>query len=259
MKRGVGATLATVVIFSLLLSSSMTAYVSSQEEADSYALAEGMSALYMKARLVSAASALNLLAATQNLASHPFHCGSSTSELASAATGLSATVHLDGLTATATVIGPASPKPDNLSLADPFDGGPPDQFGMEVRILVNGGIGEDLKFAKQEVHVLHLPFNPSKADLLCIDLGHSLQTTAGRYQLGGCNQTDFEASLIPVSEDFEGLASKEGLLVTVSFAAANQQSCATSASIRVEDPGISGPYSTFTWQVESEVQVSPEA
>lgn len=251
-RRAVGATLVSAVLFSSLVVSSAVLLSASEGKASSASLADGESSLYANGVALQGVAGVELLAKAQAvISSRTFTCSNGAAETHEAVAGLSVSEAGGGVTFTAAVTSrPVTSGRDNLTILGRFDGGPPGDFDLVVGTAGTGSYpGGRVTFAKAELHVLNLPFNPSTAPALCVSALKEVAAGLSFLPSGGCNVTEIASVMQGIAARFGALARSEGLQAFLAYTVDSVPSCTVSATVRVAQQGIAGPDGPFSWTV----------
>jgi hypothetical protein len=217
-RKAVAATLASVILFTVLVVADATV-MSAQDN-----LASSAQTSYIESRelLLERSSAgsvsLQVLAKVQAyLSSNPAECDSLPQYLRSVSASGSTSAVDSGVSyeanATATEV-PSAPlraaQGDNLTIVAPFSGAVPGTLNLQAALSVKEvGGGGSVSLERHETHFLNLPISPDSASSLCANVLGSLASALSRSP---CNatleQAAFEAALPWLVED----AAAQGVL-----------------------------------------------
>jgi len=253
-RKAVAATLASVILFTVLVVADATV-MSAQDN-----LASSAQTSYTESRelLLEQSSAgsvsLQVLAKVQAyLSSNPAECDSLPQYLRS----ISASGSVSGIdsgvafvaNATATEV-PSAPLQaagdDNLTIVAPFSGVVRGALNLQAALSVKEvGGGGSVSLGRHETHILNLPISPDSASSLCANALGSLASALSRSP---CNATLEQAAFDAVLPGLVEEAAALGFFLTAGWGSGGA-ACAATYWITLVERGVAGASGSFDWTV----------
>lgn len=251
-RKGVACTLASVVLFTMLLMANSSLVVGEGDLAETTQLSHLESRELLLGDILVGEASMQLLAQAQGyLASQPAECGSlpayldgvtSNATLAGGQGGVAYTVNADGSH------WEGGSADDNLTILSPFVGADATSLDMRIVVALNetAGGGTVTRF-RQESHLLHIPISPLSAAFLCGSvLGGLGEALAG---VPPCNATSaaaaFSAALPPLVSEAGSL----GFTLDAGWSLEGSQGCSVAYWFTLVEPGVEGVTGDFDWTV----------
>jgi len=250
-RKGVAATLASVVLLTVLVVADATV-MSAQENLASSAQTSHLESreLLLEESLAGGVS-LQILARVQGyLSSNPAECDGLPQYLASISASGSSSGEDSGIaySANATaaeVPAPPAVKVDNLTLVAPFAGGVPGALNLAEDLSVTEvGGGGTVSFHREEAHTLDIPVEVDSASSLCSSTLSSLGAALSRSP---CNATLEEVAFDSVLPVLVADASALGFTLTAGWGSG--PGCSAAYWLTLVEPGVAGATGSFDWTV----------
>ncbi len=259
-RPAVAATLASTILFASLLVSNSILVAGWLQGAGYAALANEESALHAESVMLQGVVGIRLLEGAQTLiSSRTFDCRNASDEAYSSVSGLSAS--LSG--GRASVVGTLAPGPvtsvqDNLSLANPFDGGTDGGFNLMVHYVESGSAyGGAVTMNRTESHVLGLRFDTRDASSFCLVAMGRLLSNLSASLPDACGTSDLGYAFDRATTAIRSEAESRNLALAASFTVLTASPCAVGLSLTVSQTGIVGPAGPFTWRVGEVATLRP--
>jgi len=247
-RRGIGATTASAVVFSIVLISNFAIYASSQNRGSLYSQADLEEYLATDSVAFAGASGANVLFALQSfLAGQTFDCSSAPSVVAAEIGVLSDNQSGRYLAEAASAReAPEYAVTDNLSSLAPFNGSLPTVLDVSLRVLESGGSAPaGVWLAKTETHLIHLPVRLDEAVADCLDAAVSLLGAVSSFQMANCTVPAVASFMGSESSQLEGKPTADGFEFSLRYAILDATSCSVGFQISIEQAniqGIDGPF-----------------
>ena len=253
-RKAVAATIASVVLFSVLVVANATVMSAQDNLASSAQLASVESRELLLEQSSAGGVSLQVLAQVQGyLSSHAADCDALQQYLGSIiasgeVSGMDSGVAYSA-NATATELPPTSSQvgqQDNLTMINPFSGDVPGALDIQTSISVKEtGGGGSVSLVRHETHVLNLPISPSSASSLCATALGSIVSALSRPR---CNSTLEEAAFESVLPGLAEEAAAQGFTLTAGWGSSGA-SCAASYWVTLVERGVVGVTGSFDWTV----------
>lgn len=254
-RRGIGASLAAVFIFSTLLISNFALLASADQRQKLSLTAYTESRYGGEAVVLSGTESLAVLVSLQGwLASRPMECSNAAEQTARYLLSLNASAAQGGLSVIVSVTADDSARAgDNLSIVRPFNGSYANGVNLATKIEWNAvsPLG-DVTLHKVEHHLLNLPalLNPM------VDL---CESAVGRYRsffqndiFPACNDSSVGPAVATVGQSILDAATKQGFVFQASYRLVASSGCLIDLALRVAQLEISGPAGDFNLILEQE-------
>jgi hypothetical protein len=255
-RKAIAATLASVVLFTVLLIADATV-MSAQDN-----LASSAQTSYIESRELlleqSLAGTVSLQALAQvqaYLTSNLADCGSLPQYLESISASGSASGEDSGIAYSANATATEEPtgslqavQADNLTVVAPFSGEVPGALNLVTVLSVKEvGGGGSVSLERHETHVLNLPISPDSASSLCASTLGSLAATLSRSPCNATlSQEAFDASLPELVDE----AAAQGFSLTAGWGSSGGGACSVTYWVTLVEPGIVGVTGSFDWTVQ---------
>lgn len=254
-RKAIAATLASVVLFTVLLVADATVMSAQDNLASSAQMSFIESRELLLEQSLAGTVSLQALAQVQAyLSSNPADCGSLPQYLGSISASGSAFGDESGIVYSANVTAAEAPgrsvqaaDVDNLTIIAPFSGGAPGALNLAATLSVKEvGGGGSVSLERHETHVLNLPVSPGSASSLCAS---SLGSLAAALSRSPCNATlsqeAFEALLPGLVEE----AAAQGFSLAAGWSSSGG-SCSVAYWVTLVEPGVLGVTGRFDWTVQ---------
>lgn len=258
-RRAVGATLASVLIFSSILISNLVLIDGSEERLRLSAVALQERTFSDEAILLGGLSILSILGKAQAIVSErTYQCSSVLNELTSQIQGLSVFTKKDGVTVDVTVTSvPAGDVREDYGLVRPFNGSQANFLGFFVSVNTTGAApGGAVSLARVETHAVHLPVRVQDMTQFCTSA--AVQLANGLRLLGHslCASPPAYGDISGMADAISQRARSENLSVQTNVTLDVAPSCFVSYSILVTQSSVQGPQGNFSWTVEEQGSVA---
>ena len=254
-RAGVGATLASAVIFSVLLASNLSVYCAAQENSRLHLVSNAEDAIADDGVASEGAAGTNILLREQALfESNVFECESATAAVSweiSKLTDVQESASLTVVTAASPVSwGPAS---DNLSMLAPFGG--------YIKGLVNTGLHEVMKAAeaplgvsyeRNETHYVHLPV---RLEDMASDCDRTLSAVEGAVSITTppeCTPSVVYPIIAEAAGALSSRATGSGFRLSVHPAIVDTAPCTADVVVEVSQTNVVGPAGNFSVELLEE-------
>jgi hypothetical protein len=252
-RRAIGASLAAAIVFSSILLSNFTLVSGEQQRLHLVSIATEERALYDQAVVLTGASAIELLDATQVvLSSRTFSCSNAAAELSGVASGEATHANASGVSVASHLAGgPPGRVLDSFPGVHPFNGTTAGllDFRFDAQIL---GTTPDssVTLRSNESHVVSLPVRLSSLVAVC--LGAVSDTISVLQALGSqvCNSTIVNGALSSLGALLSGSATREGFSLGLAYTLPSRASCTVWFTVRVSQHPVLGPEGPFSFSAQ---------
>jgi hypothetical protein len=253
-RRGIGATVAALVVFSSVLVANYTLVSGAQQAASLASLADSEEAVAVSAQLLRGAAALRLLDQLQGALSSGLSCSNPAESISGTTYGPLA-LAAGGLSETATA-GPALGREgDNLSILGPFDGIGSGSFGLSVLTSVTGQPGNGaVSYDRTESHFVGIPADVQGPARSCLAAASAVAAKVSELGSSMCNGTLLASAISSVSDEVSHPG--PGLDGSLSYSVEGP-ACSVGFTLTVSEPGVLGPEGPFAVTLEESGSVSP--
>ncbi len=252
-RAGVGATVASAVVFSILLASSFSVYYAAQENARLHSVANAEDLLADYALAFAGAGATNILLREQAfLSSTVLDCSSAASTVSDQVAGLRDVQSSSNLTVTV-IAEPASdgPTADNLSMLAPFGGFVRGFVNAALRVEAMGAVSSmGVSFSRSETHYANLP---ARIGLMAGDCNSALADISealSNVPSPNCTESVVSPVVAGAAKGQAQDAAAQGLHFAVESAIAGTAPCSVSVVVTVSQSEIQGPAGNFTARLQ---------
>ncbi|MDA4121014.1 MAG: hypothetical protein OK404_01240 [Thaumarchaeota archaeon] len=252
-RRGVGATIAAVSLFSLLLVSNFAVLGAAQDRERLDGRWDAESRLYDSAQVLTGAVALSILDNTQAILSQgAFDCSNARALVSEEVAGLSTYVDNGPLKVSELVaLSPDVKADDNLFLLSPFNGSGDGRLSLSLTVTASGELnGTGVGFSKSENHILNLPVRFSEILAFCTISARAVGDYLSRTSVTNCTWDAIGPAASAVGAGLAGDARRMGLTYSLSFQVESTPDCRVSFRSMVSQLGIEGPGGQFSVEAE---------
>jgi hypothetical protein len=250
-RKAVAATLASVVLLSVLVAADATVMSAEDNLASSAQTSHLESRELLLEQSLAGSVSLQVLATVQGyLSSNPAECDGlpryfSSVSASSSVSGIDSGVAY-AANATADDAQVAAPLLDNLTIIAPFAGAVPGVMDLQESLSVKEvGGGGSVSLERRETHTLNVPIAVDSAASLCAS---ALGAFASALSQSPCNATleqmAFEAVLPGIVEE----ASAQGFVLTAGWGS-GAAACSAAYWVTLVEPGVAGATGSFDWTV----------
>ena len=248
-RRGLGATAAAAVIFSIILASNLALYASAQDRARLYLESDAVDSMEVDAAVLTAAGGASVLAqVARTMGANAFDCQNAI-KAATALVEETADQQEDGgikVTVTASLVG-AGPSSDNMSMLGPFDGSAEGDLNILLRTEARGSVPSfGVSYSKVEVHSVHLPARLASAASDCTGAVAAIAHSLGSAAPANCTYSGIEPLMEEATRGPRSVADGDGFTLGVRYAVSSGQECRVVLSVSVEQPDVPFPGGSFT-------------
>jgi hypothetical protein len=253
-RKAVAATLASVVLFTVLLVSDATVMSAQDNLASSAQTSFVVSREQLLDQSLAGSASLHVLAEVQEyLSSNAAECDNMPRYLESIFASSSVSGEDSGIAysvnATAVPV-PASLQTesgDNLTIVAPFSGDLPGGLNLLAATSVKEvGGGGSVSFEKHETHVLNLPISLDSGSSLCASTLGSLASALSRSP---CNATSEQAAFYAVLPGLVEQAAALGFDLTAGWGLGGD-ACSAAYWVTLVEPGVVGLTGSFDWSLQ---------
>jgi len=254
-RTAVGATVASAVIFSVLLASSLSVYCATQEGHRLHLVSNAADAIADAALAIEGAGATNALLKEQALlGSQVLDCGSASATLSEEISGLGETQTSSNLTVVATAsLASQGPASDNLTMLAPFGGYVEGAVNTALYEQMRGATAQlGVYFAKNESHYVHLPVRmvdmASDCSLALSEAEEAISTTVAPE----CTPSAVSSIIDEAVGESSSEASSSGLRLAVYSHLNGTAPCSVDVTVEVSQPSVAGPGGNFSVELRGE-------
>ncbi len=265
-RRGIGATSASAVIFSILLISNLALYVASQSRESLYTQADAEDVLGDGAVALAGAGAANILIVAQALlASGTFGCANAMMTVAGEVDGLTDVQRSGDLTVTTSAkLAQGDTAADNLSMLEPFNGSVAGVVNVALSVFASAGESVTrVSFTKTETHLVHLPFRIQRASDDCTRAIQNVASSIQGIVPTNCTTPAIDKLMGNSIRTPASTAASDGFELSLQYSITENVPCSVSYKVSIEQSGIQGPVGEFSVRMQGEgsaafgQQVSP--
>ena len=248
-RAGIGATLASSMIFSMILVSNFAVYYASAGRAASYTQANIEDWFYDQGVVMEGAAAINTLVGLQSfLGANPLDCRSASSNAAAVIQSLSESDSVGGLDSRMVArLVESGPRSDNLSIVAPFGGAPNGALDLALAFQIGGeGPSYGVSYLKNETHFVNLPVRLAEIAGDCLAAISEIEASIRSMPVTNCTESAI-APLVEAAEQGPKLrASTDGFSLGLPFWVLGTAGCAILFEVTVLQQGIAGPVGPFS-------------
>jgi hypothetical protein len=248
-RRGIGATAAAAVVFSVVLISAIAIRAASESRASLYSEADFEDYLSDGSLALTGASAANVLLAVQSfLSGSDLDCASAHSAVGAEIATLSdyqSTGYLNE-SASALMV-PGLGIADNLSSLAPFNGSLAGVLDIEIRTSASGGSAPaGVSFQKVETHFVHLPFRLDAAAAECVRDVEAITSAVSSFAMENCTASAVASFMDPLGSELSSASAAEGFDFGLQYTLMSGTQCTISFQVSITQTdiqGLNGPFS----------------
>ncbi|MDE1852707.1 MAG: hypothetical protein KGI38_03045 [Thaumarchaeota archaeon] len=258
-RRGIGASAASAVIFSVLLVSNLAVYVASQDRARLYAQADGADSLGDSALILAWAGGADILIEAQSfLAGSAFGCSTAVSQMAQETGSLIDHQRGGGVDVTTTAsLVQGGTTGDNMSFLSPYEGSVSGSFDVSLHMVATGALpGSGVTLQRSETHLVHLDFHLSKLTSDCAAAVAAITSSTSSADLPNCTAASMAPLMGRASQGPASDASQDGFEFSLAYGITSSPSCSVDFVVSLEQDGIQGVSGTFSVRMEEGASVS---
>lgn len=254
-RRGIGATSASAIIFSILLISNLALYVASQNRETLYSQSNAEDSLSDGAATLAGAIAANLLDEEQTiLGSATLDCSTAMTTVAGEIGGLSDLQRVGNLTVTGSAeMATGSPVDDNLSMLVPFNGSIGGDLSTALHITSTGEISPArVSLSRSETRFVHLPVRLESASSDCMGAVRTIAAVVSAAIPYNCTAWPVGPLMESASQAPASTAAGDGFGFSLEYSVEKTIPCTVGFRVSVEQSDIQGPVGEFNVQVQEE-------
>jgi hypothetical protein len=258
-RRGVGATAASAVVFSILLVANLAVFVSSQRRSVLYGQADVENMLGGGAVVLEAAGGADVLIGVQRfLSAGRFECQTAYGVIANEVASLSIFQQGENLTGSAKAqLSRSGEVSDNMSLLSPFNGSVPGDLTLAVRYTAIGGLPTvGVSLNRTETHIVHLPLRLERAASDCLSAITTMTSYLANALPRNCTFMTVASLMDEASRTPATNARSDGFGFGLSYAIISQASCTVSFVVTYKQEAIQGIVGPFSTSFEEQAVVS---
>jgi hypothetical protein len=242
-----------VVIFSILLISNLSVYLSSLDRQRMYSESYAEASLSDRVLVLAGEGAMQLLSRLQTfLMAGPIPCDSAASVLGKQVEGISYVARSDGASVSVSArLAPDATASDNMTILRPFQGFVSGDLNVALVLIESGSVpSRVVSFQKVETHLAHLPFHVGQAASTCERVTRAFYDAASVPVRSNCTASDAASVLSSALRGLGLQASSPGLTVSYLLSTTSGASCAVEFVVGVDQVGVDGPGGPFTVRLE---------
>lgn len=251
-RRGVGATVAAAIIFSVILVSNLTLVAAAQGRAELYGAADAETSMRLVGSMLSGVGATDALLSVQKfLAAGPLDCQEAGTALAGAVAGITERKAAGGVRVlVAAYVVSAGRSSDNLTSISPFEGGAPGDLDVALRIAVAGGPQSGVTYRRVETHLAHLP---ARFRTESSDCRGAAAAFVGAVSLDAPRNCTIQAVAPLMARAAEGPVAKargDGFAFSYNWSLDPSRGCVIRFHVSLTQHGVQGPAGDFDLAME---------
>ncbi|MDV3293757.1 MAG: hypothetical protein LYZ70_05755 [Nitrososphaerales archaeon] len=249
-RKGVGASIASAIIFSSLLVSNYVLFSAEQQNLQLASVASEERHAYDQALVVRSVAVLDLLVGAQRtLASRTFTCSNASAAVYRLLAAEVVRVGWDGFRARAVLLaGPDSTLADNLTSLQPFNGSVKGWSNFEALTSVEGASpDESVAYSKDEVHLVNIPLRLEALSEVCVEAAGVVSSALARAGAQLCNSTSLALTLESISPALTLYAESIGFFLSLDSTVIAQAPCRVAYGVVVSQGSVLGPEGPFTF------------
>ncbi len=257
--KGIGATSAAAVIFSIILVSNLTLYLASQDRESLYLHSDGEDSLADYASALAGSGVATLLTSEQSLVgSQVFGCSSAMGAIAAKTEALSEVLHSENLTVSVSArVATEGYLADNMSMIAPFNGSVPGDLNVEFIVDSKGSVDwGSVSYVKTEAHLAHLPVHLAGAVSACLESVRAIAESISSDSVTNCTESVAGPLVESASQGPASLVEGEGFEFGLGYAITKGVSCMVDFSVSLTEAGIPGPAGPFILRLQEEGSAS---
>jgi hypothetical protein len=251
-RKAVAATLASVVLFTVLVVADATVMSAQDNLASSAQTSQIESRELLLEESLAGSLSLQVLAQVQAyLSSVPADCGALPQYFASVAASSSSSGEDSGIAYAANATAGSAPtafevaQGDNLTMVAPFAGEVPGALNLREALSVReAGGGGSVSLERNETHTLNIPIEVDSASSLC---GSTLGSLGSALSRSPCNATLEQAAFDAVLPGL--VADASALRFTLTAGWGPGAACSATYWVTLVEPGVAGATGSFDWTV----------
>ena len=258
-RRGVGATLASSMIFSIILISNFAVLYASETRARSDTQANVEDSFYDQAVAIEGAAGINTLVRLQSfLSGRPLICGSA---LAAVGAEIQGTVESDssgGLDSymTAGMVASASAT-DNLTVVAPFEGALSGALNLALNFRITGDdSAAGVSYRRSETHIVNLPVRIYAAVTDCLAVVSEIEGDLGSVVVANCTADEIGPQVAAAERGPISIARSDGFTADVAYRVVVMPECTVYFGVSLLQSGISGPAGPFNLELQERGSVT---
>lgn len=253
-RRGIGATLAAALIFSVILLSNLALVSAAQDRARLYAAADAEESVRAISSALSDSGGADLLYSVQNyLGGGALGCQGAEARLKDQIARVSEVQTEAGVTVlvTAALVHSGS-SADNMSAIAPFGGSVPGDVDVALRVVAAAEVQPGVGFRKVETHLAHLPARFEKEASDCNSAVSAISGSAGEGVPQNCTSGAISPLMAAAAKSPASVARGDGFTFSYTFSADASGGCAVRFQVFLTQPGVPGPGGDFAVTMAAE-------
>lgn len=258
-RRGLGATIASAVIFSVILFSNLSLYLASQDRARIYLQADAEDSLTDGSLALEGAGAMNLLVKAQtSISSESLSCPTAVESVSSEIGALSDAQSAGNLSVSVTAkMAAGTSMNDNLTMLAPFNGSVAGDLDISLYTLAVGGFASDgVSLFKNETHLVHLPMQLDVAAADCVSAVQNIAQAISSVTISNCTTSAIAPLMADASRGSASDAARDGFEFSLKFDLIGNAPCTVTYQLTIGQVGIQGPGGVFTVRMAEEGSAS---
>ena len=257
-RTGVGASVASAVIFAVLLASSFTVYHAAQENVRLHAIANAEDSLADSSAAFAGAGAMNILLKEQAfLQSNEFDCRNASAVVMREVGTLADVQESENLT----VVTSASPADggaatNNLSMLAPFGGYVPGAVDTALHQEESGNVGAlEVSYARNETRYVNIPARLGEMAADCAMAASAIAASLSASNPGNCTATAVDSVVSRAAEPAREAAEGTGFGFSVEAWIIGLVPCSVEVVVLLSQPDVLGPAGSFSVRMQEELTV----
>ena len=247
--RGIGATSASAVVFTVILLSNLAVYLASQDRAQLYSQSNAEDSFGDLATALSGAGAINILLEVQSfLAANAFDCKNAMEAVSGSVGTMSDVQDAGTLTVhTSAQLTPTGPHQDNMSMLAPFDGFVQGDLDLSLSTIASGADqAMGVSYSKAEVHFAHLPVRLRAEQADCTEAVEGISNAIAEESEPNCTYSETSTLLQAASRIPAALAFRDGFTFGLTFSVTRTSPCTVGFVVSIAQVDIRGPGGRFS-------------
>lgn len=260
-RSGVGASLATGVVLSVLLVSNYVILVGADQREALYAKTNEESYLVDNSKVLSASEVLDLMDRAQAaLSSAPIPCDAFSEALARRLDSLNVTQSAGPLSVDASVAVLGTDQSDGRFEAfGPSQSTPSGLLHLGASVFSSAKvISMGVSFAWKSFSIVTLPVKVAAISTSCRNYEQTISAALKQAETGGCNQSAIETAARDLGSNLVALSRAQGLSSSLVLGLVSGFPCSAKYTFVVSQLDIEGPLGPFTVAAEGGATVSPQ-
>lgn len=258
-RRGIGATAAAVVIFSIVLASNLALYSAAQDRARLYEQSDAASSIAAEATVLTAGEAATVLAGVaEEIGSRTIDCAGATAAMGAIVGNFTGQQEEGGVAVTMSAsLARAGTLPDNLSMLQGFDGSVNGDLNLLLSVEAAGSLPSlGIEYKKAETHLVHLSARPLAAAADCTRAVKAITESLATAPPANCTDEGLATVFEEATLESSSVAEEGGFAFSLRYAVTSMSACEVAFSVSVVQPDVPSPVGNFTLRMLGQGLVS---